>query len=150
MFRSLNLVHNVTRRVALRAPLQARWLTDSAKNTIESSINNSDVCLFMKGTPDEPMCGFSRAAATILRVHGVNFRGVNVLEDQDLRTGIKEYSNWPTIPQVYIKGEFVGGCDILLKMHRDGDLEQLLVEKGVIEPLAEEGTESSNPAPSKE
>ncbi|KAJ1981495.1 monothiol glutaredoxin grx5 [Dimargaris verticillata] len=89
----------------------------------------------MKGTPEEPLCGFSRGAVTILTVEGVKeFKGINVLDDPELRTGIKEFSNWPTIPQVYVKGEFVGGFDILLNMHKTGELDELLVKEGLIEP----------------
>ncbi|RUS26186.1 thioredoxin-like protein [Jimgerdemannia flammicorona] len=101
----------------------------------------------MKGTPDQPLCGFSRAAVQILGVQGVDLtkhKTFNVLEDDELREGIKEYSyttspcsSWPTIPQVYIKGEFIGGTDILLNMHQSGDLEELLSSKGLIEPEEE-------------
>jgi len=89
----------------------------------------------MKGTPDMPMCGFSRAVVQILDVQGVNMHkltSINVLEDEELRQGIKEYSDWPTIPQVYIGGEFVGGCDILMSMHQSGELEDLLVKHKII------------------
>ncbi|RKP38075.1 thioredoxin-like protein, partial [Dimargaris cristalligena] len=116
-----------------------RSITDAAKATIESNIKNNDICVFMKGTPEQPMCGFSRATVTILEVQGVQkFKGVNVLEDPEIRDGIKEFSQWPTIPQVYIKGEFVGGCDIMLNMHKSGELEELLVKEKLIEPLPSE------------
>lgn len=96
--------------------------------------------LFMKGTPEQPQCGFSRAAIQILEMQGVppeKFKSFNVLEDQQLRQDIKEFSDWPTIPQLYVNGEFVGGCDILLSMHQSGELEKLLEEKGVLPPLEE-------------
>ncbi|KAJ1929307.1 monothiol glutaredoxin grx5 [Tieghemiomyces parasiticus] len=138
----MSRIFNLTKHAALRTGpfvrLQSRWLSDATKAAIEKEIKGNDVCVFMKGTPDEPMCGFSRATVTILTVQGVrNFKGVNVLEDPDLRSGIKEYSQWPTIPQVYVKGEFVGGCDIMLNMHKSGELESLLVKEGLIEPMTE-------------
>ena len=99
---------------------------------IESLINNNDVCLFMKGTPDSPQCGFSMAVSNILKHLNVNFIGVNVLEDQDLRDGIKEFSDWPTIPQLYVKKEFIGGCDIVKELFEKGELQKILKDKGVI------------------
>jgi len=98
---------------------------------IESEINGSDVVLFMKGSPMFPQCGFSAAVAHALTTMEVKFKGVDVLEDGDIRNGIKEFSNWPTIPQLYVKGEFVGGCDIVREMYEAGELQQLLKEKGV-------------------
>lgn len=87
----------------------------------------------MKGTQDAPMCGFSRAAVQILQVQGVeDMKTVNVLEDEEIRSGIKEFSSWPTIPQIYINGNFIGGCDILLNMHKDGSLEELLKKEGIV------------------
>ena len=83
------------------------------KDKIDSEIKNNDVCLFMKGTPDAPQCGFSMTVSNILKMLEVNFKGVNVLENQSIRDGIKQFSDWPTIPQLYIKGEFIGGCDIV-------------------------------------
>ncbi|PWA03236.1 hypothetical protein BB558_000580 [Smittium angustum] len=89
----------------------------------------------MKGTPEAPQCGFSRAVVQILEINGVNeFKGINCLENEELRQGIKEYTSWPTIPQVYINGEFVGGCDILIEMHKSGELEQMLIKEGIVEP----------------
>ncbi|KAI8077861.1 thioredoxin-like protein [Halteromyces radiatus] len=117
------------------SPMWARWLSDSLRTKLDQDIKSKPIVLFMKGTADEPMCGFSRAAVQIMQVQGVDFKDVqtfNVLADDDLRQGIKEYSEWPTIPQVYINGEFVGGCDILLNMHQSGDLEDLLVKEGLI------------------
>ena len=93
-------------------------MDDSTKNLIQSHIETNEVCLFMKGTPDAPQCGFSMAVSNMLKILEVNYKGINVLESQSLREGIKEFSDWPTIPQVYIKGEFVGGCDIVKEMYR--------------------------------
>jgi monothiol glutaredoxin len=102
------------------------------KEKIENLINENDVCLFMKGTPDSPQCGFSMAVSNALKHLKVNFNGVNILEDENLRNGIKEFSDWPTIPQLYIKGEFVGGCDIVKEMFEKGELKTLLEEKKII------------------
>ncbi len=99
---------------------------------IESLIKDNDVCLFMKGTPDSPQCGFSMAVSNVLKHLNVNFKGVNVLEDPNLRQGIKDYSDWPTIPQLYIKNEFVGGCDIVKEMFESGELKKLLIQKKII------------------
>ena len=101
------------------------------KKKIEEYINTNEVCLFMKGTPDSPQCGFSMAVSNILKVLEVKFKGVNVLENQNLRNGIKEYSDWPTIPQLYIKKEFVGGCDIIKEMFENGELKKTLDNKGI-------------------
>ena len=98
---------------------------------IEEYINTNEVCLFMKGTPDAPQSGFSMATSNILKVLEVNFKGINVLADQKLREGIKIYSDWPTIPQLYIKNEFVGGCDIVKEMFETGELAKLFESKGV-------------------
>ena len=102
------------------------------KDFIDNEINNNDVCLFMKGTPDAPQCGFSMAVSNVLKHLNVNFNGVNVLEDENLRQGIKDFSDWPTIPQLYIKGEFIGGCDIVKDMFEKGDLKKMLQEKKLI------------------
>ena len=96
------------------------------KDLINGEITNNEVCLFMKGTPDAPECGFSMAVSNILKILEVKFKGVNVLQDVNLRQGIKEYSEWPTIPQLYIKKEFVGGCDIVKEMFEKGELQKLL------------------------
>ena len=101
------------------------------KEIIENEINNNDVCLFMKGTPDAPQCGFSMAVSNMLKILEVKFKGVNVLENQQVREGIKEFSDWPTIPQLYIKKEFVGGCDIIKEMYESGDLKKVLEEKEI-------------------
>ena len=103
-----------------------------AKEKIKSLIDKNDVCLFMKGTPDSPQCGFSMAVSNVLKHLKVNYNGVNVLEDENLRQGIKEFSDWPTIPQLYIKGEFIGGCDIVKEMFEKGELKNLLVSKKLI------------------
>ena len=99
---------------------------------IKELIKNNDVCLFMKGTTDSPQCGFSMAVSNVLKHLKVNFKGVNVLEDENLRQGIKEFSDWPTIPQLYVKKEFIGGCDIVKEMFEKGELKKLLEEKKVI------------------
>jgi monothiol glutaredoxin len=104
----------------------------SIKNEIKTLIEKNDVCLFMKGTPDSPQCGFSMAVSNLLKHLKVDFKGVNVLENQELRQGIKDYSDWPTIPQLYIKGEFVGGCDIIKEMFEKGELKQILENKKII------------------
>ena len=101
------------------------------KNQIENEISNNEVCLFMKGTPDAPQCGFSMAVSNMLKILEVNFKGVNVLENEHVRQGIKEFSEWPTIPQLYIKKEFVGGCDIVKEMYKNGELKKILDDKGV-------------------
>ena len=98
---------------------------------IESLISENEVCLFMKGTPDSPQCGFSMAVSNVLKHLKVNFKGVNVLDDQNLRQGIKDFSDWPTIPQLYIKKEFVGGCDIVKEMYENGELKKVLEDKGI-------------------
>ena len=98
---------------------------------IDNEVKSNDVVLFMKGTPQFPMCGFSGQVVQILDYLGVPYKGLNVLENEDLRNGIKSYSNWPTIPQLYVKGEFVGGCDIIREMFQAGELQQLLAEQGV-------------------
>ena len=102
------------------------------KELIDNEINNNDVCLFMKGTPDAPQCGFSMAVSNILKNLEVKFKGINVLENEQLRLGIKEYSEWPTIPQLYIKKEFVGGCDIVKEMYENGELNKVLEDKKIV------------------
>ena len=106
-------------------------MNDDIKNLIQNEIDNNEVCLFMKGTPDAPQCGFSMAVSNMLKILEVNFKGVNVLENQELREGIKVFSDWPTIPQLYIKKEFVGGCDIVKEMYENGELKQTLEAKGL-------------------
>ena len=100
---------------------------------IRKAVAGSDVVLFMKGTKDFPQCGFSSQVAQILAHMGVSYRDINVLEDMSIREGIKSFSQWPTVPQLYVKGEFVGGCDIVREMYEAGELETLLEEKGVLD-----------------
>ncbi len=106
-------------------------MDQQTKDLINKEIENNDVCLFMKGTPDAPQCGFSMAVSNILKILEVNFKGVNVLENQQVREGIKEYSEWPTIPQLYIKKEFLGGCDIVKEMYENGELKKVLKDKNL-------------------
>ena len=106
-------------------------MDEATKNTIQEHIDNNDVCLFMKGTPDAPQCGFSMAVTNMLKLLELNFHSVNVLEDQKIREGIKVYSDWPTIPQLYIKKEFIGGCDIVKEMYENGELKKFLEDKGI-------------------
>ena len=104
---------------------------DQTKNLIQKHIDDNEVCLFMKGTPDAPQCGFSMAVSNMLKILEVNFKGINVLEDQSLREGIKVFSDWPTIPQLYIKKEFVGGCDIVKEMYENGEIKKVFDDKGI-------------------
>ena len=101
------------------------------KDKIKKLISENDVCLFMKGIPESPQCGFSMAVSNVLKHLKVDFKGINVLEDENLRQGIKEFSDWPTIPQLYIKGEFIGGCDIVKEMFEKGELQKVLKEKNI-------------------
>ncbi|CAO3423381.1 Grx4 family monothiol glutaredoxin [Azospirillum doebereinerae] len=103
---------------------------------IKQDLGSSDVVLYMKGTPVFPQCGFSAAVVQVLSHVGVKFKGINILEDPGLRQGLKEYSNWPTFPQLYVKGELVGGCDIVREMYESGELQGLLTEKGVATGVA--------------
>jgi monothiol glutaredoxin len=106
-------------------------MEEQTKDLINNEITNNEVCLFMKGTTDAPQCGFSMAVSNMLKILEVNFKGINVLENQSLREGIKEFSDWPTIPQLYIKKEFVGGCDIIKEMYENGELKKVLEDKGI-------------------
>ena len=99
---------------------------------IKNLISQNEVCLFMKGSPETPQCGFSMAVSNILKLLNVNFKGINVLEDDQLRQGIKDFSDWPTIPQLYIKNEFIGGCDIVKEMFEKGELKKLLIKKEIL------------------
>jgi monothiol glutaredoxin len=99
---------------------------------IDNEVKSNDVVLFMKGTPQFPMCGFSGQVVQMLGYLGVSFKGINVLDDESIRQGVKEYSNWPTVPQLYIKGEFIGGCDIAREMFQSGELQEFLNQKGII------------------
>lgn len=107
-------------------------MTETAQKTIQSAVDDNTVMLFMKGTPQFPQCGFSSAVVQILDYLGVGFSTMNVLEDDDVRQGIKTFSDWPTIPQLYVKGEFVGGCDIVKEMFEQGELRPFLEQKGVL------------------
>ena len=106
-------------------------MNDNIKNLIKNEIDHNEVCLFMKGTPNAPQCGFSLAVSNILKILNVNFKGINVLENDELREGIKKFSEWPTIPQLYIKGEFVGGCDIVKEIYETKELHKILTEKSI-------------------
>tara|TARA_Y100000590_G_scaffold416306_1_gene514925 strand:+ start:1453 stop:1785 length:333 start_codon:yes stop_codon:yes gene_type:complete len=106
-------------------------MDENIKNKINEIIEKNDVCLFMKGTPEVPQCGFSLAVSNVLKHLGVNFKGINVLEDNEIREGIKAYSDWPTIPQLYIKKEFIGGCDIIKEMFEKKELQAKLAEKNI-------------------
>jgi len=101
-------------------------MDDALKQRIETDIKNNKVFLYMKGTPDAPQCGFSAQVAGILQTYGIAFGSFNILSDETIRAGIKEYSDWPTLPQLYINGEFIGGCDIVAEMHNSGDLKKVL------------------------
>ena len=106
-------------------------MDDKTKEIIDKYIEDNEVCLFMKGTPDAPQCGFSMAVSNMLKILEINFKGVNVLEDQTIREGIKRYSDWPTIPQLYVKNEFIGGCDIVKEMYENGELKKIFDSKGI-------------------
>ena len=105
--------------------------TNPAFEQIDADVNGNDVLLYMKGTPVFPQCGFSAAVVQALTLMGVKFKSVDVLQDQGVRQGIKEYSNWPTIPQLYVKGEFIGGCDIIKEMYQTGELAEMFQTRGV-------------------
>ena len=106
-------------------------MDQETNDLIKNEIENNEVCLFMKGTPDAPQCGFSMAVSNMLKILEVKFQGVNVLEDQNLRDGVKVFSDWPTIPQLYVKKEFIGGCDIVKEMYENGELKKVLEDKGI-------------------
>ena len=106
-------------------------MDQQTKDLINDEINTNEVCLFMKGTPDAPQCGFSMAVSNMLKILEVNYKGINVLENQSLREGIKEYSDWPTIPQLYVKKEFIGGCDIIKEMYENGELKKVFETKNI-------------------
>jgi|TARA_B100000780_G_C20994221_1_gene397655 monothiol glutaredoxin len=106
-------------------------MDQETKILIQKTIDDNEVCLFMKGTPDAPQCGFSMAVSNMLKILEVDYKGINVLENQQLREGIKKFSDWPTIPQLYIKKEFVGGCDIIKEMYENGELKKILQDKAV-------------------
>ena len=107
-------------------------MDQKTKEFIDNEVNNNEICLFMKGTPDAPQCGFSMAVSNILKHLNVKFEGINVLDNNEIGQGIKDYTDWPTIPQLYIKGEFVGGCDIVKEMFEKGELKKLLQNKSLL------------------
>ena len=107
-------------------------MDQQVKEQIENSINNNDVCLFMKGSPEAPQCGFSMAVSNILKILEVKYQSVDVLKDQNIREGIKVYSEWPTIPQLYIKKEFIGGCDIIKEMFENGELKEIFENENLL------------------
>ena len=106
-------------------------VNENINKKIKELLDKNEICLFMKGSPEVPQCGFSLAVSNVLKHLEIKFKGVNVLEDQELREGIKAYSDWPTIPQLYVKGEFVGGCDIVKEMFEKGELQKKLKEKNI-------------------
>jgi len=115
--------------------------TPTIETRLEGMVNQSDVVVFMKGVPSAPRCGFSNAVCQIMRMHDVPFESHDVLSDEEVRQGIKDYSNWPTIPQIYFKGEFIGGCDILLQMHQSGELIEELQKIGITSALLSDAPE---------
>ncbi|KAK6535217.1 monothiol glutaredoxin grx5 [Orbilia ellipsospora] len=139
-----------SRITPLPSLLFSRYLSDSTRAAIDKAVATSPVVLFMKGTPEFPQCGFSRASIQVLGLQGVDpkkFTAFNVLEDEELRQGIKEYSSWPTIPQLYVNKEFIGGCDILMSMHTSGELADLFEKADVLAAGEETGPETAkNPA----
>jgi|TARA_B100000809_G_scaffold31850_1_gene27761 monothiol glutaredoxin len=106
-------------------------MDEQVKNLINNEITSNEVCLFIKGTPDAPECGFSMALINMFKILEVKYKGINVLENPSLREGIKEFSDWPTIPQLYIKSEFIGGSDIVKEMYENGELKKILEDKGI-------------------
>ncbi len=106
-------------------------MSDNVQDEIKNIVDQNDVVLFMKGTKDQPQCGFSNAVVNTLSFINVNYKDVNILESDELRQGIKDFTNWPTIPQLYVKGEFIGGCDIILDMHKTGELTEILKSKNI-------------------
>ncbi|XP_066156243.1 glutaredoxin-related protein 5, mitochondrial [Euwallacea fornicatus] len=119
-----------------------RLIASKSSDEIKKLVSHDKVVVFMKGVPEQPQCGFSNAVVQILRMHGVPYESHNVLTDDSLRQGIKEYSNWPTIPQVFINGEFVGGCDIMLQLHQSGDLIEELEKVGIKSALLDKSKEN--------
>ncbi|XP_030747241.1 glutaredoxin-related protein 5, mitochondrial [Sitophilus oryzae] len=120
-----------------------RFNSTKSQEVIKKLVKNNKVVVFMKGVPEQPQCGFSNAVVQILRMHGVNYDAHNVLQDESLRQGIKEYSNWPTIPQIFINGEFIGGCDIMLQLHQSGDLIEELEKVGIRSTLLDKKDENN-------
>ena len=135
----LRPVSLLQRRLARLCPASGRCfaLAPDLKERLDQLVQRDKVVVFMKGVPESPRCGFSNAVVQVLRMHAAPFQAYDVLVDEQLRQGVKEYSNWPTIPQVYVNGHFVGGCDILLQMHRAGDLVAALREAGITSALSD-------------
>jgi len=124
-------------------------LSEAMRQRLDKTVKADKVVVFMKGTQQEPMCGFSRNVKMVLDHHGVPFRDYNVLNEPDLREGVKQYSEWPTIPQVYVDGQFVGGCDILVQMHKDGEITQFFDEHGIPSRYSDKNKgQSSSSSPS--
>ncbi|TFK25115.1 monothiol glutaredoxin-5 [Coprinopsis marcescibilis] len=144
---SLRTLRPTAARTLLKGQFTAyRYLSQETRAIIQKAVTAKPVVLFMKGTPDAPACGFSRAVVQVLDLHGVppeKMQTYNVLEDAELRTSIKEFSEWPTIPQIYVNGEFIGGCDIVISMHQSGELETLLENNNVIPKIPAEEAASS-------
>ncbi|XP_044747841.1 glutaredoxin-related protein 5, mitochondrial [Coccinella septempunctata] len=124
-------MNNITRKLLIASNTYFKYFSTESNAKIKDLVTKSKVVLFMKGVPEQPRCGFSNAVVQILRMHGVKYEAHDVLQDDSLRQGIKEFSNWPTIPQLYINGEFIGGCDILLNMHQSGELIETLEKVGI-------------------
>ncbi|XP_061392687.1 glutaredoxin-related protein 5, mitochondrial-like [Musca vetustissima] len=140
---------NFTQRLPVALTQSHRFFSAEApqtftKEVLQKLVNTNKVVVFMKGNPEAPRCGFSNAVVQILRMHGVQYDAHDVLQSDELREKIKEFSEWPTIPQVFINGEFVGGCDILLQMHQSGDLIEELKKVGIESLLLQEANESDN------
>jgi monothiol glutaredoxin len=127
----MRLISGQKHLITLAYYVKRSFMTTPITDRIAADIAANPVILFMKGTPDFPMCGFSAAVVQVLKNMNVPFKGVNVLEDDEIRQGIKEFSNWPTIPQLYVQGEFVGGCDIVREMQASGELAKLFKEKKI-------------------
>eukprot|EP00039_Didymoeca_costata_P012116 m.173301 g.173301 ORF g.173301 m.173301 type:complete len:149 (+) comp15385_c2_seq4:127-573(+) len=131
--RTITSQHQALAAAVTRSNASIKFLSEETSSRINKMVNEDKLVVFMKGTPHEPMCGYSKAVVTLLDMHGVDLdklKAHNVLEDPDIREGIKEYSEWPTIPQVYLDGEFAGGCDIMISMHQSGELEDALEKIG--------------------
>uniref|UniRef100_L7M436 Glutaredoxin-related protein 5, mitochondrial n=1 Tax=Rhipicephalus pulchellus TaxID=72859 RepID=L7M436_RHIPC len=132
-----------TTAAMLRSPVRLLSAAAPISDKIANLIKQDKVVVFMKGVPEQPRCGFSNAVVQVLRMHGVDYSAHDVLQDEALRQGIKDFSNWPTIPQVYIDGQFVGGCDIVLQMHQSGELVDELAKVGIKSLLVDSGATSS-------
>lgn len=141
----MNSILRSSIKFALLPTVTKRFCTASPaidKEKIAQLVKNNKVVVFMKGVPEAPRCGFSNAVVQIMRMHGVTYDSHNVLENEAIRQGIKDYTNWPTIPQIFINGEFVGGCDIMLQMHQNGELVEELKKVGIKSALVEESDDT--------